>query len=96
MKIYQSGIFARKVKKLTNLEKTELDSVVKEIASRPTLSAEKKGDLKGVLIYKFKLQKTEYLLAYRVIVEQAIELIMIGPHENYYRDLKNYIKNKKE
>jgi mRNA interferase RelE/StbE len=93
MKIYQSGIFARKVKKLTNLEKTELDSVVKEIASRPALSTEKKGDLKGVLIYKFKLQKKEYLLAYRVIAEESIELIMIGPHENYYRDLKNYIKN---
>lgn len=25
-------------------------------------------------------------------VGNYIELIMIGPHENYYRDLKNYLK----
>ncbi len=92
MKIYQSGSFARKIKKLTKAEKTDLDSIVRDIASSPGLGIEKKGDLSGVLIYKFKLQKKEYLLAYRVVAEQSIELIMIGPHENYYRALKNYIK----
>lgn len=91
MKIYQSGSFARKVKKLTEAEKKELDNVVKEIALHPGIGIAKKGDLKGILIQKFKLQKIEYLLAYRVIEDLAIELIMIGPHENYYRDLKSYI-----
>ncbi len=93
MKIYQSGTFARRVKKLAKGEKMELDNTVKEIVSHPDIGVEKKGDLKGVLIYKFKLQKVEYLLAYRVIAARSIELIMIGPHENYYRNLKNYIKN---
>ncbi len=92
MKIYQSGSFARKVKKLTKAEKADLDSVIQEIASRPGLGVEKKGDLKGILVHKFKLQKIEYLLAYRVIEVRTIELIMIGPHENYYRDLKSYLR----
>lgn len=92
MKIYQSGSFARKVKKLTKAEKNELDSVVKEIALHPEKGIEKKGDLKSIFIHKFKLQKSEYLLAYRVIDRQALELIIIGSHENYYRALKTYLK----
>jgi len=93
MKIYQSGSFARKVKKLSKTEKKELDSIVKEIALHPDIGTEKKGDLRSILIYKFKLQKTEYLLAYRVIDRQTLELVMIGSHENYYRALKTYLKS---
>nr|WP_287127002.1 hypothetical protein [Desulfobacter sp.] len=33
------------------------------------------------------------MLAYRFVGDD-LELIMIGPHENYYRDLKSYIKSK--
>jgi mRNA interferase RelE/StbE len=44
-------------------------------------------------IYQFKLQKTQYLLAYRK-VGADLELVMIGPHENYYRNLKQYLKNR--
>jgi mRNA interferase RelE/StbE len=29
------------------------------------------------------------LLAYRVLDESAIKLLMVGPHENFYRDLKS-------
>ncbi|MBU4121621.1 MAG: type II toxin-antitoxin system RelE/ParE family toxin, partial [Proteobacteria bacterium] len=53
----------------------------------------KKGDLRGVFIHKFKLKTTQYLLAYRKVGED-LELLMIGPHENYYRDLKQYLKNR--
>jgi mRNA interferase RelE/StbE len=28
------------------------------------------------------------LLAYRVLDENALKLLMVGPHENFYRDLK--------
>lgn len=55
MKIYQSGSFARKVKKLTTAEKEELDIVVKEIALHPNIGTEKKGDLESIFIHKFKL-----------------------------------------
>ena len=43
-------------------------------------------------IHKFKIKTTQYLLAYR-FADENLELIMIGPHQNYYRDLKKYIKS---
>lgn len=92
MKIYQSGSFAQKVKKFKQSEKKELDRVIKTIIDNPAVGTEKKGDLKGILIHKFKLQNQNYLIAYRAVKKEALELIMIGPHENYYRDLKNYLK----
>ena len=62
-------------------------------AEAPAIGEEKKGDLRGVFVYKFKIKTTQYLLAYRK-VEKDLELIMLGPHENYYRDLKQYLKNR--
>lgn len=91
MKIFQSRSFERKVKKFTTQEKNILDDEVKNIAENPTIGAEKKGDLKGVFVHKFKIKAIQYLLAYRFVGDD-LELIMIGPHENYYRDLKSYIK----
>lgn len=91
MKIYQSRIFAKKVKKLTKAEKATLDGEIKEIIKNPEIGTEKKGDLRGVFVHKFKIKSFQYLLSYR-LTENELELIMFGPHENYYRDLKKYIK----
>lgn len=94
MKIYQSRSFEKKVKKLNDKEKKELDNEIKQIAQNPTVGTEKKGDLRGIFVHKLNLQNQLYLLAYRVTKEESIELIMLGPHENYYRDLKTYLKNR--
>ena len=91
MKILQSRSFERKVKKLSKQEKRSLDNQVKKIAENPSIGQEKKGDLRGVYVHKFKIKTTQYLLAYRYVGDD-LELIMIGPHENYYRDLTNYLK----
>lgn len=90
-KIYQSGSFARKVKKMHPAEKSDLDQVVMAIANNPLICVEKKGDLKGIFIHKFKLNRHDYLLAYRIGSGNSLELIMIGPHENYYHSLKKYL-----
>lgn len=58
--------FARTAKKLYPQDKAVLDATVKAVAHNPALSAEKRGDLNGVLVYKFKLNKQETLLAYRL------------------------------
>jgi len=91
VKIYQSRSFAKKVKKLSKSEKRTLDKSVKKIVSNPEIGTEKKGDLRGVFVYKFKIKSSQYLLSYR-FTETELELIMLGAHENYYRDLKKYIK----
>ena len=93
MKIFQSSSFGKKVKKFKKKEKLELDNAVKEIAKNPSIGTEKKGDLRGIFVYKFKISKTEFLISYRKVVED-LELITIGPHENYYRDLKSYLKKR--
>ena len=92
MKIFQSRSFERKVKKFSQAQKSQLDKQIKRILEDPAIGTEKKGDLRGIYIHKFKLKKIQYLLAYR-LVDENLELIMIGPHQNYYRDLKKYIKS---
>jgi len=91
MKIFQSRSFERKIKKFSKQEKEVIDQQIQQIAKKGTVGVEKKGDLCGVYVCKFKIRTVQYLLSYR-FVEDDLELIMIGPHENYYRDLKKYLK----
>ncbi len=93
MKIIQSRIFEKKVKRFKKREKKTLDQEIRKILKEPDLGDEKKGDLQGVFVHKFKIHSIQYLLSYRVVGDR-LELIMIGPHENYYRDLKTYLKAK--
>jgi mRNA interferase RelE/StbE len=93
MKIYQSRIFEKKVKKMSKAEKDTLDREVRNIAENPNVGAGKEGDLKGVFVHKFKLKTNLFLLSYRK-TGVDLELIMIGSHENYYRDLKSYLKSR--
>ena len=68
-----------------------LDSEIKRILANPGIDEEKRGDLRGVRVHKFKMQKQLILLAYSVS-KQELNLITFGSHENYYRDLKKYLK----
>jgi len=93
MKVYQSSSFAKTIKKFEKNQKLELDTEIKKIIQDPSIGSEKKGDLRGVFVHKLKIQSSLYLLSYRMLGEN-IELIMIGPHENYYRDLKSYLRGR--
>jgi mRNA interferase RelE/StbE len=93
VKIYQSRSFENKVKKLSKQEKELLDDEIRKIADNPLIGEEKKGDLRGICIHKFKIKSFQYLLSFRMI-KSDMELIMIGPHENYYKDLKSYLKRR--
>ena len=93
MKIYQSRSFEKKVKKMSKTEKDSLDQEIRKIAKNPAIGEEKKGDLREIFVHKFKLKTAQDLLAYRKI-GRDLELVMIGQHENYYRDLKQYLKKR--
>jgi mRNA-degrading endonuclease RelE of RelBE toxin-antitoxin system len=93
MKILQSRSFEKKTKRLTKKQKNILDKQIRKILDNPIIGQEKKGDLRGIYVHKFKIETTQYLLSYRFL-RDALELIMIGPHENYYRDLKIYLKSR--
>ena len=91
MKVVASPQFLKKVKKFPKQERMDIDAQIHRICDNPALGEEKKQDLKGVFVHKFKLAKREVLVAY-ASTEDTIYLITIGGHENYYRDLKRYLE----
>ena len=93
MKIIQSRSFEQRVKKFNQAQKMILDEQIRLILKDPDIGDEKKGDLSQVYVHKFKIKTIQYLLAY-CFNEEQLELIMIGPHQNYYRDLKKYMKKR--
>jgi mRNA-degrading endonuclease RelE of RelBE toxin-antitoxin system len=88
MRILVTPTFHRTVKKLQQPQKTVLDEAVRTIASQPEVGEIKVGDLAGVQVFKFRMGDLQCLLAYRLLDENTLKLLMVGPHENFYRDLK--------
>ena len=88
MRILVTPTFERAAKRLHRQQKNSLDEAVRTIASQPEVGEAKVGDLAGVRVYKFRMGNLLSLLAYRVVDENTLKLLMVGPHENFYRDLK--------
>jgi len=85
--------FARIKKKLPEPLRRQIDVQVDLLCRDPALGEMKTGDLQGVRVHKFSCLGQLYLLAYTVDEpEKRLYLLAIGGHENFYRDLKNYIK----
>jgi len=88
MRILVTPTFERTVKKLRAKQKSALDEAVRAIADDPGIGETKVGDLAGIQVNKFRMGNLLTLLAYRVLDEDTLKLLMVGPHENFYRDLK--------
>jgi len=88
--VLQTPSFKKAVKKLHKNQKQDLDKAVKLIMEEPKLCEQKKGELAFMRVYKFKMVKQLTLLGYSyeygVIV---LELIALGSHENFYRNVKH-------
>ena len=95
MRIIQSRTFEKRVSRFRKQEKRILDQQVKSIVKNPSVGQEKRGELRGIFVHKFKIHATQYLLSYRMAGADTLELIMVGPHENYYRDLTTYLKTRR-
>lgn len=89
--IIQSPIFAKQKKKLHKKQIRDLDEAVKSIVENHEIGDAKMGDLQGVRVLKFRSQNQQVLLAYEVI-ESTLCLYYFGVHENFYRNLKRYLK----
>jgi len=88
--VKQMPLFKKAYKKLHENEKIVVNEAIKLIIKNPSIGEEKKGDLSGVYIYKFKYKVKEFLLAYEWDSKTRL-LIALGVHENFYRDLKKKI-----
>ena len=87
--VFQTARFGRQYNKLHNNVACDVDSTIIEVANNPLLGEKKKGELADLRVYKFKSKSQLFLLGYSV--NNGLRLIYleaIGPHENFYRDLK--------
>lgn len=92
VQILQTPLFLKKKKKLKKNQRICLDTAVREIVHNPEVGIPKKGDLADIWVYKFKMLNQTSMLAYHWDAEKRI-LITIALHENFYRDIKSYLKS---
>lgn len=85
----QTRRFARTYKKLHDNVAADVDAATEVVAENPAIGERKRGDLADLFVYKFRSQNQLYLLGYTVDAEvRLVYLEAVGPHENFYRDLK--------
>jgi mRNA-degrading endonuclease RelE of RelBE toxin-antitoxin system len=87
--VKQTRRFARQYKKLHDNIVADVDGAVEKIAANPSIGERKKGDLADLHVFKFRSQGQLFLLGYTLDEEvKLVYLEAVGPHENFYRDLK--------
>lgn len=87
--VQQTRRFARQYRKLHDNIVVDVDDAVEKIAADPSIGERKKGDLANLLVFKFRSQGQLYLLGYTLDEDvKLVYLEAVGPHENFYRDLK--------
>lgn len=87
--VEQTRRFARQYKKLHDNIAADVDAAVETVADNPAIGERKRGDLADLLVFRFRSQGQLYLLGYTL--DDRIRLVYleaVGPHENFYRDLK--------
>ena len=87
MNIVQTRYFGKSYKKLNANQIKPVNDAIRNVLSDPQCGEEKKGDLAGVFVYKFRVQDQQLLLAYEYDKENLF-LLALGVHENFYRNLK--------
>jgi len=94
LKVIITNFFKRSAKKLHKNQAIILKENIRKIIANPSIGKVKIADLTSVMVYKFHILHQLTLLAYTYNEEQAeITLLCFGSHENFYRDLKNQLKN---
>jgi mRNA-degrading endonuclease RelE of RelBE toxin-antitoxin system len=87
--VLQTPTFRKAVKRLKANQKADLDEAVRALVANPLLGDAKKGDLAFLRVYKFSMARQLTLLGYSYDDGALVlELIALGSHENFYRDVK--------
>ncbi|MBR9975280.1 MAG: type II toxin-antitoxin system RelE/ParE family toxin [Bacteroidetes bacterium] len=89
MKVLQTNEFAKAVRKLPKQQKADVDNAVRDIIADPAIGRMKAGDLAGIRVFTFKINRQNALLAYEQDASGVtLYLLKLGSHGNFYRDLK--------
>lgn len=87
--------FLKSKKRLPAVVQIEVDEQVKALRDEPLKGEPKKGALTGVRVVKFKTDDRQYLLAYYFHSKpNVIEALDVGVHENFYRRLEGYLRER--
>jgi mRNA-degrading endonuclease RelE of RelBE toxin-antitoxin system len=75
--------------------KATFQKAIDEILKDPYMGEPKTGDLSGIFCYDIYYNKTNYELAYTIVEDgnSTIVVILAGTRENFYEELKRYMKN---
>ncbi|WP_341645022.1 type II toxin-antitoxin system RelE/ParE family toxin [Thauera sp. SDU_THAU2] len=95
--------FSSFVKKAHKPLQLAIEDAVEDICGSPEIGEAKVGDLAGIRVFKFRFNRQEYLVAYRPLLAVgaepegelellAIDFYKVGPHENFYDELKRYLR----
>jgi mRNA-degrading endonuclease YafQ of YafQ-DinJ toxin-antitoxin module len=96
MEVKRTKLFLKTFKKLHKNQVEEFNIILDKLIENPTLGKLKTGQLTSIRVCKFSLVNYLTLLAYSYYKEQLIlELLKVGPHENFYKDLENELKRSK-
>jgi len=90
--VLQAPRFGRAKKRLPSAAQLAVDDAVKGILADPLSDEPQVGALRGVRVVKFKVGAQQLLLAYQFESKRSmIEVLDVGPHENFYRELQKYL-----
>jgi mRNA-degrading endonuclease RelE of RelBE toxin-antitoxin system len=90
--VVQAPRFGRSKKRVSAAAQLLIDEAVKGLLADPLGGEPKIGALKGVRVIKFKFGPQQLLLAYQFDAKRnMIEVLDVGPHENFYRELQKYL-----
>ena len=91
METFYKPPFRKFIKKQARPLQLSIEDEIEKILENPALGETKKGDLQGFRVHKFAFKKQRLLIAYKVLVNEIL-FYMVEPHENFYRNLKKYLK----
>lgn len=88
-----AALFLKKIKEKPL--KLAFQKAIDDISQNPYIGDPKTGDLSGVYCCDFFYNKTNYELAYTIIEEndETVVVILAGTRENFYDELKRYMKS---
>ena len=75
--------------------KIAFKKAVTSIRENPEIGKAKTGDLSGIYSLDIYCDRTNYELAYRIYEDEngdMVVIIMAGTRENFYKELKRYMK----
>ena len=87
--VYESNTFSKQIANLSEKQVKVVEDEIDKVIDNPEIGERKVGDLSYLWVHKFKLEGQLVLLGYSW-VESKLELYLlsVGPHENFYQEVK--------